>query len=154
MNTEKIVSQTKFNIVTGMITGVLLITTGIIFSMFDLVPVKMTKAIIGLSFIPFGFAFANFVNLLRIKKSPQKMRTVIIAHNDERLVAIRNEADARAFRILQWLLFMVYMGYTLMVPNDIFEAVGWWIILIILFVSYILQVVIYKLVSGNKAEHE
>jgi predicted membrane chloride channel (bestrophin family) len=153
MNTEKLVSQTKFNIIVSIITGVLLLLTGIIFSMFDLVPVKMTKAITGLSFIPFGFAFANFINLLRIKKSPQKMRTVIVSHNDERLVAIRNEADARAFRILQWLLFMVYMGYTLMVPNDIFEAVGWWIILIILFVSYILQGILYKVVSGNNAEH-
>jgi predicted membrane chloride channel (bestrophin family) len=150
MNTEKIVGQTRFNIIISISTGVLLLLTGIIFSVFGLVPVKIAKATVSLSFIPFGFAFANFVNLLRLKKSPQKMQTVIIAHNDERLVAIRNEADARAFRILQWLLIMVYIGYTLMVPDDIFEAAGWWIILIVLFVSYILQAIFYKVVSGNK----
>ncbi len=70
------------------------------------------------------------------------MKEIIISENDERLVALKNEAEANAFRILQAVLFLTYMGYTFMVPEDIFESVGWWIVTVLLFVSLILQAVL------------
>jgi hypothetical protein len=79
---------------------------------------------------------------MRIKKSPNKMKEILVNESDERLVALKNEADAKAFRIVQSALFLAYMGYTLMVPEDIFESVGWWILLVLLFISFISQGVI------------
>ncbi|MEQ8197811.1 MAG: hypothetical protein ABRQ27_07385 [Clostridiaceae bacterium] len=49
------------------------------------------------------------------------------------------------------------MGYTLMVPEDIFESVGWWLIMILLFVSFISQGIMFKNVMGkdiNKDDEE
>ena len=109
--------------------GIVLLAAGIIFSLMGIYFIQNNKAFIGLSFIPLSVAFVYYIKLSRIKKSPQKMRNIIINENDERLVALRNEADAKAFKALQGALFLTYMGYTLMVPEDIFESVGWWIIL-------------------------
>ena len=77
------------------------------------------------------------------------MRNIIINESDERLVALRNEADAKAFKALQGALFLTYMGYTLMVPEDIFESVGWWIILVLLFISFISQGILFNIVIGK-----
>lgn len=67
------------------------------------------------------------------------MKNIIISENDERLVALKNQADANAFRILQGILFFSYLGYTFMVPEDVFEAVGWWLITFALLASFVLQ---------------
>jgi hypothetical protein len=112
--------------------------------MFYIKLIKNNKAIVGLSFIPLSVALVYYLKLMRIKKSPYKMREILVNENDERLVALKNEADAKAFRIIQGALFLTYMGYTLMVPEDIFESVGWWILLVLLFVSFISQGVIYS----------
>jgi hypothetical protein len=78
------------------------------------------------------------------------MRSIIVTDMDERLVALKNEAQAKAFKILQGTLFLTYMGYTLMVPEDIFETVGWWILLILLFTSFITQAVLLNLTLGKR----
>jgi hypothetical protein len=51
------------------------------------------------------------------------------------------EADARAHKIVPAALFLTYMGYTLMVPADIFEAPGWWILLLLLMLSLVSQAI-------------
>lgn len=96
-------------------------------------------AIIALSLIPLSTAFAYYVKLAGIKKSPQKF---IINEIDERLVALKNEADAKAFKIVQGALFFTYMGYTLMFPKDVFESVGWWLLTILLLISFISQAIL------------
>lgn len=149
MNTEKIVKETNVLMLVSGIVGVLLLGTGVIFNLFEINIIHNNRAIIGLSFIPLAVALTYFIKLIRIEKSPQKMRKIIISKNDERLVTMKNEVDAKAFRILQWVLFLSYMAYTLVVPKDIFESVGWWIILALLFISYILQGIMFKLVNGK-----
>lgn len=79
------------------------------------------------------------------------MRSVIVDENDERLVSLRNEADAKAFRIFQWVLLMAYFGYTLIVPTDIFESVGWWLTMVLLFTSYALQAVLSRSIDAESA---
>lgn len=150
MNTKKIVKETKLIMFSFLIVGLLLLAVGIIFSVFKINIIQNNKAITGLSFIPLSLALTYFIKLLLIKKSPKNMHDVIIFQYDERLVAIRNEADAKAFRILHWILFMVFMGYTLIIPDDIFESVGWWIILGLLLISYMLQV-IFSILSNRKS---
>lgn len=146
MNTEKIIKETKVIMIVTLVIGLVLLTTGIIISLLDINLIKNNKAIVGLSFIPLSVALICYLKLTRIKISPHKMQKILVNENDERLVALKNEADSKAFRIIQGALFLTYMGYTLMVPEDIFESVGWWILLVLLFVSFISQGVIYTIV--------
>lgn len=141
METAKIVKEAKIIMMIGLIIGVILLGAGIIFSILQMNLFPNNRAIIGLSFIPLSVAFIYYLKLLWIKKYPQTIKEIIINESDERLVALKNEADAKAFKILQATIFLVYTGYTLMVPADIFESVGWWILLIILFVSFIAQAI-------------
>jgi len=135
MNTEKIVKESKVIMLVTLITGLVILAVGVIFD-FMKIDLVNNKAIIGLSLTPFSVALVYYLKLSAIKKSPQKMRDIIITESDERLVALKNEADAKALKILQGAIFLTYMGYTLMVPEDVFESVGWWILLILLLISF------------------
>lgn len=149
MNTEKIVKEAKVIMITTLIIGITLLVLGITFSLMDIKLIANNKAIIGLSFIPLGVAFTYYLKLKRIEKSPLKMRNTIINESDERLVSLKDEVDAKAFKIIQGALFITYMGYTLIVPADIFEAVGWWILLSLLFISFISQGIMSKIMLGK-----
>jgi len=150
MNTEKVIKEYKMIMIVTLIVGLVLLAVGIIFTLLNLRLVPNNKAIVGLSFIPLGVALAYLIKLTVIKKSPLKMRDTIINENDERLISMKNEADAKSFKIIQGALFMAYMGYTLMVPEDIFESLGWWLLLVLLFVSFISQVIMSKIISGKE----
>lgn len=143
MNTKKVMKESKVIMIVTLAIGLIILAIGIVFSLLDVTLIKNNKAIIGLSFIPLSVAFVYYLKLTGIKKSPHKMREIIVNESDERLVALKNEVDAKAFRIIQGALFLTYMGYTLMVPEDIFESVGWWILLVLLFVSFISQGIIH-----------
>lgn len=139
MNTEKILKESKAIMLVTFVVGVLLLATGIVFSLLDVTLIKNNRALIGLSFIPLSVGFMYYYKFTQIKKSPSKMKEIIINENDERIVMLKNEADAKAFMIVKGAIFLAYMGYTLMVPEDIFEAVGWWILLVILFITFMSQ---------------
>lgn len=139
MNTQKIVKEAKIIMTVGIIFGAVLLGLGIVFSIMDVSFISNKRALIGLSLLPFSVAFVYYLKLTGIKKTPEKMKNIIINENDERLVALKNEADAKAFKIVQAAIFLSYMGYTLMVPEDIFESVGWWLLIILLFITFISQ---------------
>lgn len=147
MNTEKLIKESKTIIRVTLIIGIILLAVGTIFSFMNITLLPNNGAIIGLSFIPLAAAFAYYVKLSKIKKSPQKL---IVNEIDERLVALKNEADAKAFKIVQGALFLTYMGYTLMVPKDVFESVGWWILLILLFISLFSQAILGMIVMRKE----
>lgn len=138
MNTEKVRKDTKLILLATLVIGVGLLAAGLLLRSLNIDQINH-KAIIGLSFIPLAVAAMSYYKLNLIKKDPNKIRDILINESDERLVAVNNEADAKAFRIVQGLLFLAYMGYTLMVPKDIFESIGWWILLVLLFVTFITQ---------------
>ena len=125
--------------------GILLVVTGILMFVFDINIIENKKAIIGLSFIPLAAAFVSGFNLIMIKKHLDKMKAIVIAENDERLVAIQNETDATAFRILRWALMLVFFGYTLAIPKDVFESPAWWVVFSFFFMSYVLQGILFKI---------
>ncbi|HSN66624.1 MAG TPA: hypothetical protein VLS94_08285 [Fusibacter sp.] len=139
MNTQKIVKEAKIIMTIGIIFGAVLLGLGIVFSIMDVSFISNKRALIGLSLLPFSVAFVYYLKLTGIKKTPEKMKNIIINENDERLVALKNEADAKAFKIVQAAIFLSYRGYTLMVPEDIFESVGWWLLIILLFITFISQ---------------
>ena len=149
MDTSKIIRESKTMMMVSLVVGVIILVAGIAFSMMGNGLTSNPKAIVGLSFIPFGAAFTYYMKMVSIQKAPQKMRDVIIQENDERLHALKNEADAKALRIVQGLLFLTYTGYTLMVPGDIFEAVGWWLVMILMFAAFIAQGVMNWIIVGT-----
>lgn len=139
MNTEKILKESKVIMLVTFVVGFILLATGIGFTLLDVKLIENNRALIGLSLIPLSVGFMYYYKYTQIKKSPNKMKEIIINENDERIVNLKNAADAKAFMIVKGVIFLAYMGYTLMVPEDIFEAVGWWILLVILFVTFMAQ---------------
>jgi len=150
MDTEKIIKEAKTMMIVSLVIGWALLAVGLVFGLIDISPIPNSNAIVGLSLIPFGVAFTYYLKIKQIKLSPQKMRHIIIGENDERLVAQKNEADAKAFKIIQGALFLAYMGYTLIVPGDVFETVGWWILLSLLMISFLAQVIMSKIIMGQE----
>ncbi len=150
MNTEKIIKEAKLIMAVCLTVGLVLLVAGIIFSFVDVSFITNPKAVIGLSLIPLSAALVYYLKLTNIKKSPQKMKNIIISESDERLVALKNEADSKAFKLVQAAIFLGYMGYTLMVPEDIFESVGWWIIMILLMVTFIAQGILRSMIYSKK----
>ena len=154
MNTEKILKESKLIMMVTFVVGVLLLATGIAFTLLDVTLIKNNRALIGLSLIPLSVGFMYYYKYTQIKKSPSKMKEIIINENDERIVNLRNEADAKAFMIVKGVIFLAYMGYTLMVPEDIFEAVGWWLLLVILFVTFMSQGLIAAMAMWKNKSNE
>lgn len=137
MNTEKIIKEARIIMFTCLITGLLLLVLGIGFNIMEVNFISTKKAVIGLSFIPLSVALIYYLKISSIKKTPDKMKSIIINENDERIAALKNEAAAKALKIVQGAVFLSYFGYTLMVPNDIFESVGWWILMTLLLITFI-----------------
>jgi hypothetical protein len=154
MNTEKILKESKMIMMVTFVVGFLLLATGIAFTLLDVTLIENNRALIGLSLIPLSVGFMYFYKYTQIKKSPSKMKEIIISENDERIVNLKNEADAKAFMIVKGVIFITYMGYTLMVPEDIFEAVGWWILLVILIVTFMAQGLITAMAMWKNKSNE
>lgn len=145
MLVKKSKKKLMFNMYANLIVGILLVIAGILLTVLNSPLIENKKAIIGLSFIPFGISFYSWMNLFFTKKFPKGMKPVIVSENDERLITIRNEADAITFQILQWALMITFFGYTFMVPKDIFETPLWWIIFGFFLMSYLLQGIILSI---------
>ena len=153
MNTGKIVKEAKMIMLVCLIIGIVLLGAGIIFSFIDVSFIANPRAIVGLSFIPLSTAFVYYLKLTKIKNSPQRMKKIIIQESDERLVALKNEADAKALKIIQGSIFLAYMGYTLMVPEDIFESVGWWILMVLTLIAIMVPGVMNSRVVMEKKDN-
>lgn len=154
MDTEKIIKESKAIMIVTFVMGISLLVAGGVFSLMDLKLIPNNKALVGLSFIPLGVAFVYYIKIRNLKKSPQKIRNIIINENDERLVSLKNEVDAKAFKVIQGALFFTYMGYTLLVPQDILESVGWWILLSLLFISFISQGILSRIIMSKDNSKE
>ncbi len=154
MNVDKIVKEARVIMIVGLVIGFLLLGLGIVFNILDVGFIGNKRGLVGLSFIPFSIAIIYFIKLSGIRKTPDKMKNIIITENDERLVALKNEADAVAFKIVQGAIFLSYMGYTLLVPEDIFESVGWWILMGLLFIAFMSQGILAARAMKNPKSEE
>lgn len=153
MDTTRITKKITAIILSALIIGLLLLGVGLTLGYWDRSLLPYRKGIIALSFIPLAIAMAAYVKLSIIQRHPEKMKNIIAAENDERLRSLKNEADAKAFRITQSAIFLSYFGYTLLFPDDIFETAGWWILLALLLVSFISQgIMSYRVNKSNRAK--
>lgn len=149
MNTKRIEKNARRVMYFAIIVGVLLLASGVVIAQLGLYPMINGKSLIALSLLPFAVATVYLTKLLRIKNSTQTMRSTLIKEHDERIVAQKNEVDAKTLKIVQGALFISYMSYSAIVPEHIFESVGWWIVLIILMLSFIAQVILSKKIKGS-----
>lgn len=149
MDTEKIIREARAVMLACFAVGFVLLAAGVVVKTAHLNIISNSNALIGLSFIPLSLAFVYYYKITMIRKHPEKMRQTIISENDERLVALKNEVDAKAFKMVQGAILLAYFGYTFAVPADIFESVGWWIILILLFLSFFSQGILGKIIRST-----
>lgn len=155
MNTEKIIKNTRTMMFTAFALFGLLLIVGLSIGRIDPGFLTYRKGIIGLSFIPLAVGVAALFKLNLVRNDPARIKDIIIQENDERLVNLKHEAESKAFRIVQAAIFMSYMAYTLLVPDDIFEAVGWWILLGLLFITFASQgYLMYQVQKGDQTEEE
>ncbi|MFZ0369055.1 MAG: hypothetical protein WAM07_05615 [Halobacillus sp.] len=130
MSAKKLVKETKLTIGVSLFVSLALFVTWVIFESSD-ISFTNNKAFLALSLIPFSAALAAFLKLMKITNNPK----MIISETDERLVSEKNEADAKTLKVLQGVLFLSYLGYTFIIPEDTFKSVGWWITLCVLLLS-------------------
>jgi hypothetical protein len=147
MNTDHIIKRDRLEMIINIAVGIVLLAAGIFMRVQNIHIIQNNKALIGLSFIPLAIAFTKWFNLYNIRKHPKQMSTVIISENDERLVNERNEAEANTSRVFRWMLYLIFMGYSLIVPSDVFEAAGWWIVFSLFCMSYLLPLIFLKRIS-------
>ncbi|WP_059051587.1 hypothetical protein [Paenibacillus senegalimassiliensis] len=152
MSADKTVKETKVMMTVSLIAGLILLAIGLVTRQLNFGFLSDNKALLALSLLPFSMAFVSFLKLSRIKNSPEKMRSMLIRENDERLVALNNEADAKTFKILQGTLFLAYFGYTFLFPQEIFESAGWWVLLILLLGSMLLQGILRHQIGKSSKE--
>ncbi|ELK44339.1 UNVERIFIED_CONTAM: hypothetical protein N8J90_00880 [Halobacillus marinus] len=130
MRAEKLVKETKLTIGISLFVSLALFITWFILETTS-ISFPNSKAFLALSLIPLSAALTSFLKLMKIKKNPK----IIVSETDERLVAEKNQADAKTLKVLQGVLFLSYLGYTFIIPEDTFKSVGWWVTLSVLLFS-------------------
>ncbi|MFB1083107.1 hypothetical protein [Jeotgalibacillus sp. JSM ZJ347] len=130
MSAEKLMKETKLTIGISLFVSLALFITWFILETTS-ISFTDSKAFLALSLIPFSAALAYFLKLMKIKKNPK----VIVSETDERLVAEKNQADAKTLKLLQGVLFLSYLGYTFIMPENVFNTIGWWMTLSVLLFS-------------------
>ncbi|MYL71591.1 hypothetical protein GLW00_12050 [Halobacillus litoralis] len=136
MSAEKLVKETKLTIGISLFVSLALFITWFIFET-TTISFTNSKAFLALSLIPFSAALASFLKLMKIKKNPK----IIVSETDERLVAEKNQADAKTLKVLQGILFLSYLGYTFIIPEDTFKSFGWWVTLCVLLFSLLAPII-------------
>ncbi|MCD5325967.1 MULTISPECIES: hypothetical protein [Pontibacillus] len=127
---EKVVKETKWAILILILVSIALLGTWGVVNVYDYNLVNQS-ALLALSLIPLSAALASYMKLTKIKKNPSLM----VSETDERLVSQKNEAAAQTLKVLQAVLFFLYLGYTFMIPEDVFTSIVWWLALGLFFFS-------------------
>ncbi len=136
MDREALVKRERTFAAVSLVLGIAILGAALLFD-----PHGYHKALEAISIVLFAMAFASLVRTRVLKCG----NAVSVAEYDERIVAARNQADALSLEIIRRVLFLAYLFYTFVSPEDIFQAMSWWILL---FVS-MLSVLLPPLVLGN-----
>jgi hypothetical protein len=132
------IKRVKIELVVSLILGLVLLTSGIVVEILDINILDNNRTLVALSFIPLGLFIASLIRLSDVKKHPDKY----IDQYDERLVSARNRADSISLKIIQYFLALAFLGYTFAKSDDVFESLGWWLLLITFLLAFLLPAVI------------
>jgi hypothetical protein len=154
MNKNAVLRSEKMKLAANLVAGLVLMAVGIYWRMQGTALGWNPKALIGLGFIPLAIAIGKAVQLYTFNRHPKESMPVLIAMSDERLQAERNAADAAANRFLTWLLYLLFLGYSLMFPTDVFETPAWWILFALFILATLLPAAILGINNRNKSVSE
>ena len=154
MNKNAVLRSEKMKLAANLIAGLVLMAVGIYWRLQGTALSWNPKALIGLGFIPTAIAIGKAVQLYTFNRHPKESMPVLIAMSDERLQAERNAADAAANRFLTWLLYLLFLGYSLMFPTDVFETPAWWILFALFILATLLPAAILGINNRNKSVSE
>lgn len=136
MDVEALLKRERMFAVVSLVLGIAILGVGLLFN-----PHGYHKAMEAISIVLFAMAFASLVKIRALKRGG----AVPVAEYDERIVAARNQADAVSLEVVRRVLFVAYLFYTFVSPQDIFQALSWWILLSVSMLSLLLP----PLVLGN-----
>ncbi len=136
MDRDALIRRERTFAVVSLILGVAILGTGLLFN-----PHGYHKALEAISIVLFAMAFASLVKTRALKRD----HAIPVAEYDERIVAARNQADAVSLEIIRRVLFLAYLFYTFVRPQDIFQALSWWLLLLVAMLAVLLP----PLVLGN-----
>jgi len=136
MDREAVIRRERTFAVVSLILGVAVLGIGLLFD-----PHGYHKALEAISIVLFAMAFASLVKIRVLKRNS----AIPVAESDERIVAARNQADAVSLEVMRRVLFLAYLFYTFVKPQEIFESLSWWILMSVSMLSLFLP----PLVLGN-----
>ncbi len=139
MESGLIINKLKTELKVNLILGLVLLIAGIFVELYDVQILDNNRFIVALSFIPLGLFVASLIKIYYVKKNPNKY----VDEYDERLIASRDKADAQSLRIIRYLLFLAFFGYSFAESNEVFESLSWWLLLIISLITVFLPLIIY-----------
>ncbi len=136
MDIRPIINKEKAILWGNIILGIVFLAAGLLID-----SLTYSKALVGMSLIPFGLAIASLIKIITIRRNP----AALVEEHDERVVAAKNRADALSLRIMRYILMLGFFTYTFTRPQEIFESLTWWII----FAFYLLTVLLPSVILGN-----
>jgi hypothetical protein len=146
MDTNAIMKKEKVILALNLIVGVIILVIGIFVD-----PFGYRKTLVGISVVLLGMAGASVIKVFLLKKSP----SALAEEYDERIVAAKNRADAVSLRIIRYILMLVFLFYAFTRPEEIFESLIWWIILVISLLTILLPSIImsiYRVFSHRQCQ--
>ncbi|KYG31762.1 hypothetical protein AZF04_02980 [Alkalihalobacillus trypoxylicola] len=144
VNTIKFLKEKKLTVILLLLVSSVLFVAWFILETRSITYIN-NQVFLALSLIPFSVALVSFLKIFKIKKDPKLM----VLETDERIVAERNEANAKTLKILQVILLLAYLSYTVSNPEDIFKTLGWWVTLCILLLSLFMPLVFRHISRKN-----
>jgi hypothetical protein len=139
MESGPMINKLKTELKVNLILGLVLLIAGIFVELYDVQILDNNRFIVALSFIPLGLFVASLIKIYYVKKNPNKY----VDEYDERLIAAREKADALSMRIIRYLLFLAFLGYSFAKSSEVFESLSWWLLLIISLITVFLPLIIY-----------
>lgn len=136
--TEQYFSKEKQEMWFNFIVGGAIAAAGLLLPLLSGASGGMNKVLVGLSLIPLSIGLGSAVKIAMLRQNPGELKAMIASLTDERLVGLRNEAEATSNRWLRWLTRLAFFGYTFSLPDEVFVSPGWWIIFCLFCLSYIL----------------
>jgi len=145
----KIRNEYKIKFLSHGIVAALFILVGLgeVTNTINIVDTIQAKVFFGMAIIAIASAGTAFYSYYLLRKSSKAMEAIVVAESDERTIAVKNEAYAKTFLILKWLLTYTFFTYTFLLPKEVFVSFGWWSLLLIYLSSLLMSAGIYIFVD-------
>lgn len=140
MDTVAVLKKEKIFLLINFILGVVFMAVGIFIE-----SATNNKTLVAISFIPFSLAIAALFKMTQLKRNPWSY----VEESDERIIAAKNKADAISLRVIRYILFLFFLAFMINYPEEIFESLIWWFLLLVSLVTVLLSSRVFGNVNKN-----